>query len=41
LDLLGAKRSCLVMQFNKRSKKTKKTKLEEKGKMLFLGRFEG
>jgi hypothetical protein len=29
------------MQFNKRPKKTQKTKLEKKERMLFLGRFEG
>jgi hypothetical protein len=29
------------MQFNKRPKKTKKTKLEKKERMLFSGRFEG
>lgn len=41
LVLLGAKRSCPVMQFNKRPKKSQKTKLEKKERMLFLGRFEG
>jgi hypothetical protein len=39
--LLGAKRSCPVMEFNKRPKKTKKRKLEKKERMLFLGRFDG